>query len=539
MEDPTIFKSAHVILEAVRLTSDAEIASLHHLTAANPQVLKLEIILRILLSFLPESTDTALYINFLQDVSAGLPVQTQEYFSIPEPNKSDGEARNQVRRLHLQPLTDPRYAYLNCDNPLILFILHRVHRIDAETGSLPLILQLIEPFVKSSECLQTWATSVFLPLLRLDYEYYPEDGPTYSLEAFEALDGNSTIDSLLSEAVKNKREGSKSDLGRDLRGLVAPWLYGEGMRKRRKLQNGLTRAGPLNSFSTLAKYEDDETCQTSSGWAHVNEWLLDLALRDFPRAVEAAVDWDGPRDVDYGDWVPGTQQAEKDMLRVKTIDYAQAALAMIYATSDCSTETSEASFDILQKVAKLMHLQVPRDLNIENLTKKCHFLPEFLDGLSQSHLLRNSLLRHSNPFTTPVEASMQLCYLILSSNLILQSFAFKINCKDLVQLSFFGNVTDQVVELRKILYNLQGKLNDREDWNQTRIKLLKLRNWDCESRDYTEMTRVHHLGVFCRVERDDFEGELLKALLNASCKASSFQPYDLSLSFPSLLSCTT
>lgn len=528
MEDPIIFKPAYIILEAVRLTSEAEIASLHQLIAAYPEVLKPEIILRILLSFLPESTDTALYLDFLQDVSAGLPIQNEEDFLVPEPIKSGEEASHQVRRLHLQPLIHPRYSYLNCDNPLVLFILHRAHHIDAETGSLPLILQLIEPFVNRSECLQIWATSVFLPLLRLEYEYYREDGPTYSLEAFEALDGNSTIDLLLSEAVKKKREVSKCDLGRDLRGLVAPWLYGEGMRKRRKLQNGSTQAGSTISPNTLVIYEDNGTYQTASGWAYVNEWLLELSLRDFPRAVEAVADWDGPRDVDYGDWVPEAQQAEKDFLPIKTTNYAQAALAMVYATSNCSVHTLEGSFRIFQKVAKLMHLQTPQDLNIDNATKNCNFLPDFLDGLSESHLLRNSLLRPSNPLTTPAEASMQLCYLILSSNSILQTFAFEFSHRDLVRLCFFGSMTDQIAELRKILYDLQGKLKDRDDWSQARIKLLKLREWNCE-----EMTRVHLLGVFGRIERDDFESEFLRALLNASCKASVSQSYDFLIPFPS------
>lgn len=527
MEDSINLNPAHIVLEAVRLTSGTDITALRQLTAANPQVLKLELVLRILLSFLPESTDPALFIHFLHDVSTLPPTQPVEHHSIPDPDISDEEATIQVQRLHLQPLAEPRYAYFTCDDTLTLFILHRAYQIETETGSLPLVLQLIEPFISRSECLQTWAISFLLPLLRLDYEYYPDgSGPAYSLEVFEALDGNSAIDLLLSKAIQKKREALMPNMGRDLRGLVGPWLYGERMRKRRKLYIGLSQAGATHSSKTGILDEDSDPDQYFGGWAHVNEWLLDLGARDFPQAVKAIIQWDGPRDVDYGDWLSGTDETENDYLHL-TASYAQAALATVYATNDCLAETLKDSFLILQKIARLINLQAPRDLNVESSIEYRNLLPDFVDDLSKSHLLHNSLLRPSNPFTTAAETSIELCHCILSSNAILQRLGFKISCKNLVELSLFGSAIDQMVELRKILYNLQGKSKDPDDWSQSRMNLLKLRNRNYGNGGSSTNTQKRPVGPFSRVEINAFEGEILKALLNASCKHSFSLKYSI------------
>lgn len=508
-------KAAHIILEAVRLTTNAEIASLRHLAARHSDVLKQDLILRILLTFLPESTDPALYTELLHRILTGPSETVQETFSY-EPEISDSLAKRRVRSLHLLPLADPRDVYEDSVDSYTLFLFHQAHKIDAETGSLPFVLRLIESFISHSEHLRTWAISTFLPLFRLNYEYYPHDGPNYSLESFETLSGNSAIDSLLSEAAQKSNE-TKSNLGRDLRGLVGPWIYGANTRKRRKLDLGRARASSVAQIHDETGRETDGLVETASGWAHVNEWLLDLSIRDFPRVVEVFLQWDGPSDVDYGHWDNGKSVGEA-ALRAMTEQYAQAGMAAVYTAIDCSISTLEGSHQILQRVAKLMDLPHPPNLTVQHPIENEDIPPGFLDTLSRAHLLHNSMLRTRNPFTTPTDLSTRVSYLLLESSRILENLGSPMSCKALAELGFFGNEADQTAELRKLLYYLQAKSKEYEKWNTARNQIRWLREWSY-GKDVMERNTRAGFGVFCRVRQVDLEEEILKAFLKSSCRS--------------------
>lgn len=516
MEHPISLNHAHIILEAVRLSTGAEITLLQQLIATNPTVLKPDIILRVLLSFLPESTDPVSYVDLLRNLSRGSTIQVGEHVQIPKPEISDDEANQRVRKLRLQPLADPHCVDLDAD-PLTLFLFHRARQIDAETGSLPLVLNLIKPFVSHSEWILTWAVSTLLPLLRLQYEYYPHDGPMFSLDDFEALDGNHAIDSLLSEAKREKREAVKTNIGRDLRGLIGPWIYGENSRKRRKLNKARIQGDAVPSLENEAMNDDDVTHDISRGWNHVNKWLLDLALIDFPRVAEAVVDWDGPHDVDYGDWASRTRRVNEKPLQAMTFRYAQAALAAVYATSNCSSKTLEYSLHILQKVVNISDLKSLSDLTKGNTSENQGFTPDFFKSLSPSYLLHDTLLEPQNPFTIPTEVSVRLCHFLLFSIKLLQNLARQQNCKTLAELSLFGDGATQLAEVRKIL----NQPRDPENWRTVRVDLLKLWNWSYVNDDQMVQEQENLLGVFCKIERVDLEIEILKALLHTSCKRLS------------------
>ncbi|MCJ1467238.1 hypothetical protein MMC07_005861 [Pseudocyphellaria aurata] len=517
-------QAARIILEAVQQTLDAAIVPLRQLAIRQAGILKLELILRILLTFLPESTDPSLYIDFLHDVLNRSSSNIVDEITSYESEIADKNAIRQVRKLHLLPLADPQYLYEDPVDPFTLFLLHQAHRIDAETGSLPFVLCLIQPFLSHSEHLRTWAISTFLPLLRLDYEYYPYNGPTHSLEAFEALAGNNAIDSLLFEAVHKTDGEIKSKLDRDLRGLVGPWMYGTNTRKRRKLGLDCARTSSVVQYPIDRGQDADGGAQTSSGWAHVNEWLLELSLRDFPRALEVMAQWDGPRDVDYGQWDDDVRPVEEAALQTLTAHYAQAGLAMVYTADDSSASTLEGLLQILHRVAKLMDLNIPPSLTVQNPSENAEISLEFLDTLSRTHLLHNSLLRARNPFTTPTDLSVRLSYLLLESSCILESLGSSLSCKFLAEQSFFGNEADQIAELRKLLYRLQGKPKDQEEWTTALYQIRWLRDWTSKKRGL-EQDSSPSLGVFCRVMKTDMEDELLKTLLHSGCYTIAIEIY--------------
>ncbi len=501
---------AHVILEAVRHASNGDIPVLRQLTAARPDALKLDVSLRILLTYLPTGTEPELYIDFLRDLSATPFDSPSQVASLPsastEQDISDEEARIRVRRLRLAPLVKQSAQFDQATDPLTLFLLHQAHRIDAETGSLELVSQLLEPFIDHSETLRSWMISNLLPLLRLDYEYYPHSTSIYSLEDFEKLDGSIAVQSLLSKAAQRSDPGDTQKIGRDLRGLVGPWMYGESTRKRRKLGQRSRRK------SSIAGSRAEIATEDSSEWSHVNDWLRDLSIRDFQRAVDAAVQWDGPSDVDYGGWAEGRQTSDEEKLQIATRRYAQAAIALLYATNDSSLETIIGSHRTLVQAARLAGNEEPPDLKRTDTPIVSGLTRDYLNSLSPAHLLHNSLLLPQNPFTSPTDQSMKLFNLILSSCYKLFNLGNMKTCRSVAELFLFGSEADQMAEIRKTLHKLKAEKMDDGVWATIRRQFLWLWNWEQQSDGIAESR-----GIFSKVARADLENEILRAMLDGGC----------------------
>lgn len=498
---------AHIILEAARHAANGDIPVLRQLTAARPDALKLDISLRILLTYLPTGTEPELYTDFLRDLIAtpfDSPSQIPPLPSTsPEQGISDEEARVRVRRLRLAPLVDQSSHFDQAADPLTLFLLHQAHRIDAETGSLELVSQLLEPFVDHSETLRSWMISNLIPLLRLDYEYYPHSTSVYSLEDFEKLDGSIVVQSLLSKAVQQNDPGDTQKIGRDLRGLVGPWMYGESTRKRRKLRQRSRRK------SSIAGSLAGNTTEDSSEWSHVNDWLLELSIRDFQKAVDAAVQWDGPSDVDYGDWADASQRLDEQKLQLATRRYAQANIALLYATNDSSLETIIGSHRTLVQTARLMGHEEPPDLKRTDTPIVSGLTSDYLNSLSPVHLLHNALLASRNPFTSPTDQSMKLFNLVLSSCYKLLNLGNMKTCRSVAELFVFGSEPDQIAEIRKTLHKLKAEKMDEGVWATIRRQFLWLWNWEQRSDEMAEP-----MGIFSKVARADLENEVLRAMLD-------------------------
>ena len=504
-----------IILAAVRLASNADIPALRQLLEW-PGALKLELTLRILLTFLPEGTEPGLYADLLRELAntpSNLGGQvTPSFPELPELDISEDEARVRVRRLRLTPLLNPNAQYDQETDPLTLFLLHQAHKIDSETGSLDLVCQLLEPFFNHSEILRTWMVSNLLPLLRLDYEYYPQSGTPNSLEDFEQLDGSTAIQSLLPKASQRNSERDTRDIGRDLRGLVGPWMYGETTRKRRKLSHGRRRQSLITGVPATEEISSADEEQLSSGWSHVNDWLLDLGIRDFPRAVHAMTQWDGPSDVDYGDWAAGIQPFNKEESRMQTQRYSQAGLAALYATNDSSLETIIGSHRVLLQTARSVDLDEPPDLKRSDEPITSGISREYLESLSPAHLLHNALLRPQNPLTNPTASAVSLYNLVLASCYKLLNLGNIKTSRSVAELVLFGTEAAQVAELKKTLYTLKAEKMDEKLWAAIRRQMLWLQNWEYRSNEVEEPR-----GVFSKIAKTDLEAELLRAMLEGGC----------------------
>ena len=504
-----------IILAAVRYASNADIPALRRLLDW-PDAPKLELTLRILLTFLPEGTEPGLYVDLLHDLfnAQNRPEHhvSRSFPEHPEQDMSENEARVRVRRLRLTPLLNPKAQYDQETDSLTLFLLHQAHKIDSETGSLDLICQLLEPFFNHSEVLRTWMISNLLPLLRQDYEYYPQSDISHSLDEFERLDGGLAVQSLLSKAAQRNDQRDTREIGRDLRGLVGPWMYGETTRKRRKLDNSRRR----QSLITVGHGTEDglpaEEEQPSSDWSHVNHWLLNLGLRNFPRAVDAMTQWDGPEDVDYGGWGADSQPIDKEEVRVQTRRYSQAGLAALYATKDSSLESIVGSHRVLQQISRLLALDEPPDLKRSDAPIATGISRTFLDEISPAHLLHNALLRYQNPLTSPTHSAVSLFNLVLASCYKLWNLGNRKTSRSVAELALFGTEVDQTAELKRTLYTLKAERMDEKLWASIRRQMLWLRNWELQTRELEEPR-----GIFSKVAKTDLEVELLRAMLEGGC----------------------
>ncbi|GJP98290.1 hypothetical protein CBS63078_1208 [Aspergillus niger] len=501
---------AHAILLATHLCATGNVVALPHLQAKFPAHLPLERVLRIILTFLPESTEPSSYTPVLQALvdgqlpeAGGAGIDTTSVKDLPA-----AIVRKRVRKIRLLPLQYPGDEDSQDPSDLLTkFLIHRAHRIDLETALQPLVLDLLLPFYQRSEVLRTWLISSLLPLLRLNYEYYPSQDETFSLDILESMDNSIAVNVLLSMTGATK---SSMDLVRNLRGLVGAWMYGSNRSKRRRLNEAMQE-------TSIVLPQDEAQPKTPSGvgWQQVNEWLLARSLVDHESAVNAFVNWDGPEDVDLGGYAEDKEGLSDDELQDLRRRYGQTGLAVVYANSDPSPPALDGSVRILARIAEFLKLEEHSFLSPDNSEfPDVKFDPVPISSASRVSLLQNALLVASNPLTRPSASSISFLSGICLSLRILNDLGHPTPCRTAANICLLNNQETQLFELRSVIASVVRQARSGHDWSKTRQQLLWLRDWQA---DHTENTsdRPDYHGLFWRVPQDVVEAEILKALLEA------------------------
>ncbi|CAI7652170.1 unnamed protein product [Penicillium palitans] len=517
---------AHAILLATQLCVGGNVADLPILQARFPHCFPLERLLRIILTFLPESTEPSQYTPVLQELanSSNLPSDRPINTSAVQ-DLSESLARKRVRKLHLRPLQRPdEEDEIASADPLTKFLIHRAHLIDSETALQPLILELITPFYENSPIIRTWLISSLLPLLRLNYEFYVHRDETISLEILESMDDQTAVNILLSLM---SSEESNMDLVNNLRGLIGPWLYGGNRSKRRRLNEEAQQ-------SSVSFIEGSEKPQATelAGWEHVNEWLLSRSLVDRDSVVSAYTHWDGPSDVDLGGYGKTGRQLSGEQARDLQVRYGQSGLAVVYAHADSSMAVLEGSFQVLTRVAKLLDLEDSSYLPSDSELPSVHYDTESISSTSRASLLQNALLRPTNPLTKPSPPSISFLSALLLSLRILTELGHLVPCRVAANMCLHSTEEMQLAELKSVVNSTVKQPNVNQDWSMVRQRLLWLRDWQAEQSDnaWDEPSPYH--GLFWRIPRDTVETEILKALLAAKEYQLAIDIYTNSKSAP-------
>ena len=501
MPDPTD-SPAELLLAAVDLATEANVHSLAALAAAHPDLFRLELVLRILLTYLPESTQPSLYIDFLQKlVSGNLSSLDEAGYDEPLHSKHD---RPKSRTLPLLPLPSLQEHGIPDTDLLTRFLVAKAHRIDSETGSLTDALQLIEPFVGRSEYLRIWVASILLPLLRIDYEHYPDTAEKFTLSIFEGLKGRAGLYTLLFDLLRRNKNSQSREYARDFRTVLGPWVNGETWRTTRA-------AGASKLVDTIpdpdGKNEEDEPATI---WDDVFEALLDHAVESPASIVELAQSWGGPEDVDHGDWSIETSSA---VIERANKSYAQMMLAALYLPPEAGlTFSREQQGVLLRKGASLANADLKYNPFKPDLSSSAELVSyDLLSSVLSIQLARGELLDRANPLTTPNVASVHLAALLIASTSLLEGLGESISLPAVASLSLFGDSHDQKKRAQKVLNALAARSSAGDGfWREVRQKMLWLHRWNMQDAD-----SIPRHGIFCRVERQELETEILKTLLSA------------------------
>lgn len=493
--------AAHVILLATQLCSDASIDAFRALRAHYSDVLSAETVYRIILTFLPEETDPAIYAPLLRDLLNGDGNFSADFNTSSVLALSEASARAQVRKLHFQRILplDPKN---NAENDLLSnFLVQRAHQIDASTSDFLAVLRLLEPFVDHSEPLRKWLISILLPLLRKDYEYYPDNVARLSLNDIEGLRGSAGVDILLQHA---KTHSTESSIGRDLRGIVGPWKYGGSQSKRRKV----IHAGEMQGDNTNALVDNQ------GSWQDVNEWILLTSQSDHELASRAIDEWDGPEDVDLGGYDRETSDNPDNGL---TFRYCQAALATICAAEDASVHILGNCRRVLNRVKVLSKLKKPEQPDPPQPLPDIPPLPSFVTESSKAALLHNKLLQPDNELTSPSKDVLNFLDGVLASLQALHDLQIPSSPREVIEMCLFSSEERQKQELQKILQQATRTRGSDADWRSIRDQLRWLKSWrtgirksDCTQDDSS------HRGLLWRVGARYFEKAFLGALLAAA-----------------------
>ncbi|KAJ2980708.1 hypothetical protein NUW58_g6875 [Xylaria curta] len=472
-----------VLLLAVHFAAKSDIQSLIALVAHHPNVLRPELILRVLLTCLPETLPSSEYLDLTRLLSRTSPM--------PRPPKRPGASIFCL----LHGTIAPREAL---QDPVSLFLIRRAHRVDQEAGLLAQLPNLIVPFLQHAPCIRTWMISAMLPLLRRNYEYYPHDPITQTLESFERLDSRTAVALLLSQT--GVREEDLPHVGRDLRGLIGPWLYNNA-----RWSSSIEKPGAAESSSA-----GPVSCPA---WEHVLEWLTTQAAVSWKVAVKAFDQWDGPNDVDLGDY--GSEWLGDEEQGFLERRFARAALASAYLIPEASIEALSGVNSIVTKIMSLLDQDPCPTLQVASslLPPFTELENENLISARSASLMRNDLLEESNYLTTPNRTATHLLHVLTLSAFILTKAGAPCSVRRAGELAFLQDEREQKAEAIRLIHSLgtNGPKNDDKYWIRARNEILWLRDWGAEEAFGSSDIRVH--GIFGRLKRDFLEVECLKAFL--------------------------
>ncbi|KAL7806084.1 secretory pathway Sec39 [Trichoderma aethiopicum] len=500
----SLLSPGKVLLLAAHYATHGDIESLARLASRRAKVLHKELLLRILLTYLPETVKPSTYAGFLlalaRDKLEGY--AEGELDTTPVEDLPEDEAARQAKRLHLQRLVSADTPSDFYGEPVSSFLVLRSYKMDSEAGLLSQVPSLLAPFLSQSPALRLWATFIVVPYVRRNVEYYADENPTYSLLEFQKLSDSAAVLYLLSRT--GSREEDKGFIGRDVRGMLGPWLHGSSRWESK----------PASDDQSAAN--DVELSYISTGWKQFLEWLVTQAATSWTVAAAVAEQWGGPKDIDLGevDDLEFTEAQHQYLLQT----YARAILASAYLIPEATAEALSGAYQMVYKIRTMLgYSDSP-----PTLERAVSQLPSLSGSDMPTHIgmktatyMRNDLLSDQNPLTTPTEGAMALLTALILSAFICTSLGVPCCVRKAGDFTFLQDQREQKGEITKLIRSASAQVHGDEDryWSQVRDKLLWLNTWGVEG---GQSTNTETRGMLGAVPKEFVETEILKALLSSS-----------------------
>ncbi len=501
-----LLSPAKLVLLAVRFAVNADVESLTTLAARHGTVLRKDLLLRIILTYLPETLQSNQYVALVKQLESGAFPETGngDVDCSAVADLAEEDATKKARKLRLLPLTFPEAPEDTVEDTTTLFLLRRSYRVDEEAGLLDELPGLLMPFLDLSPYIRTLMVATILPLLRRNCEYYPQEPIPYTLLGFQQLPDRVAVNLLLSQT--GVRDADLPLVGRDLKSLVGPWLFNEKRwkeRARRPSHAGEPSPSPKQT-------SEDAVCP---GWEQVLQWLTSHASKTWKVAVSAFEQWDGPGDVDLGGWgVMWLSDQEQDHLEQR---YARAALASAYLIPEASTEALEGAHTIVSRIVSLLG-QDPAP----PLPSALALLPPLAEQIDASVMsvrnapsMRNGLLDDSNILTSSTKPATALLQALILSAILLTKSGSPCAMRRAGELALLQDEREQKAEASKLIHAISnnGPKTDDKFWIKVRNEILWLRDWG--AKENTSASDTTPKGIFSQVKKEFLEVEILKALL--------------------------
>ncbi|RKF73104.1 putative secretory pathway protein sec39 [Golovinomyces cichoracearum] len=513
---------AKIILSAANFASKANIPALQNLFFQHYQTLNRELFLRILLSCLPESLDPSRYVPLIESLilNRTLPESksSNDTSALDEFHEEDLEGL--VRRLYLLPLTPLRSPYNTADDPVLIFLIHRCLKIDESTGLISEIPALLNPFIRYFPFLNKWIISSILPLIRISYEYYPNDTTFMTIQEFEGLDDKSAVCYLLSNTGNNKSVEFDPSIGRDFRCLIGPWLhrYTRSPKKTSsKHQSHLTR--PVHEISSInKKYPPIE--ETFS-------WVIDRAEISWRTAVSVIEGWDGPEDCDLGGYKDDFPLEEGELTYLKRL-YVSSAIVTAYAISEESRAALKGIHRVLERIITLMGMgPIP---SLESSCEQLKAVKKINSKILSQWSIKDLQLfsDEGNNVSAPTDISINFLHASLVSATLCDRLGCSISVKKAATLALQKNKDLQRILFDKLIMSVKNEHKYSEKFFvRLRNELLWLRSWGVEDTSINEYTKSG-IGIFGQLSKECIEIEFLKLLLSNACYNLASSLYELS-----------
>lgn len=495
-----VLSAPKIVLLAVHLAAKADLDSLSFVAANHGSVLRKELLLRILLTYLPETLKSEEYVSFIEEVEKGefAPNEHWEVDASAVENLAEEEAIRRVRKLHLLKLSWSGASSDTEENPLVLFLLRRSYKVDEEAGLLTQLPDLLTPFLDYSPCIRMWTVTTLLPFLRRNHEYYANNSVPLTLAEFERLDDAAAVELLLSQT--GAEEVDFPNVARDLRGLLGPWLYNENRWIKKDFQ----------AESQKVENDDGLVCP---GWEQMMLWLTEQATGSWKVVVRAIDDWHGPEDVDLGGYGQMWMDEEKQQYLERR--YARAALACAYLIPEATTEALTGAYTIVSEVTKLLDDPLPPlQTAASNLSPAADLGSTNIMFAKNVTYLRSNLLDETNPLTKPSKLATTLLSTLVVSAYLPTRAGSPITVRRAGELALLQDEREQKTEFLKLIHTIseRGPNSDDKFWIKARNEILWLRDWGAEEGSSPDEDE-YNPGIFGRLKREFLEVEILKTLL--------------------------